>query len=165
MFTLGIPKRDYRRCTQVLGYEAQAKNGQSIEFDVVSDEHWNPIVSGGFYQFEFPNTDEKAFSDIAKLLNQEGVRAIGADEALTERKIMKLADLITEAPTQQEIDTPKWLIQLQRTYDSWQSKKYQDDKQENKREKKEREEREEGVVVSSLAEQKVRSLIRKTLRK
>ena len=183
MFTLGIPKRDYRRCTQVLGYEAQAKNGQSIEFDVVSDEYGNPIVSGGFYQFKFPNTDEKAFSDIAKLLNQEGVRAIGADEALTERKIMKLADLITEAPTQQEIDTPKWLIQLQRTYDGWQSKKYQDDKNkwemfnddikdfcehwEGKinEEKKEREEREEGVVVSSLAEQKVRSLIRKTLRK
>ena len=34
MFTLGIPKRDYRRATQVLGYEAQAKDGQSIEFEV-----------------------------------------------------------------------------------------------------------------------------------
>ena len=95
---------------------------------------------------------------------------------------MKLADLITEAPTQQEIDTPKWLIQLQRTYDSWQSKKYQDDKNKwemfnddikdfiehwedkTNEEKKEREEREEGVVAS-LDEQKLRSLIRKTLKK
>tara|TARA_B100000768_G_C11102041_1_gene299544 strand:+ start:78 stop:605 length:528 start_codon:yes stop_codon:yes gene_type:complete len=175
MFTLGIPKRDYRRATQVLGYEAQAKDGQSIEFEVKKQDD-------DFYIFSFPDTDEKAFSDIAKLLDKEGVRAIGADEALTERKIMKLADLITEAPTQQEIDTPKWLIQLQRTYDSWQSKKYQDDKNKwemfnddikdfiehwedkTNEEKKEREEREEGVVAS-LAEQKLRSLIRKTLKK
>jgi len=182
MFTLGIPKRDYRRATQVLGYEAQAKNGQSIEFDVVSDEHGNPIVSGGFYQFEFPDTDEKAFSDIAKLLDKEGVRAIGADEVLTERKIMKLADLITEAPTQQEIDTPTWLIHLKRTCDSWQNRKYQDDQNKHEmfyedikelieqweesldQEKRQREEKEKGVV-GSLAEQKVRSLIRKTIRK
>ena len=79
MFTLGIPKRDYRRATQVLGYEAQAKDGQSIEFEVKKQDD-------DFYIFSFPDTDEKAFSDIAKLLDKEGVRAIGADEALTERK-------------------------------------------------------------------------------
>jgi len=198
MFTLGIPLRDYRRATQVLGYEAQAKDGKSIEFDVVSDEHGNPIKSGGFYQFNFPNIGEKAFSDIAILLNQEGVRAIGADEALTEKKIMKLADLITElSPTIEELERPVWLDRIIEMEAKWSSTTYQDDRtraehmiedtkvyieqwenhirdEKHDREEKEREKGTQGEPIPSepssdfikpLAESKIRSLIRKTIRK
>ena len=70
MFTLGIPKRDYRRATQVLGYEAQAKDGQSIEFEVKKQDD-------DFYIFSFPAADEDDFRRIVKLLDKEEVRTIG----------------------------------------------------------------------------------------
>ena len=198
MFTLGIPLRDYRRATQVLGYEAQAKDGKSIEFDVESDKNGNPIKSGGFYQFNFPNIGEKAFSDIAILLDKEGVRAVGSDEALTEKKIMKLADLITElAPTTEELERPVWLDRIIEMEAKWSSTTYQDDRTraehmiedtkvyieawENhiRDEKKDREEKEREMgtqgeptpfepssdFIEPLAESKLRSLIRKTIRK
>ena len=171
MFTLGIPKRDYRRATQVLGYESQPQ----IPFEA-------DLKDDGFYIFSFPEADEFDFRKIVKLLDKEEVRTIGGDTALTEKKIMKLVDLITEAPTLEEIEEPKWLNKLKRTYESWQAKQYKDDKNkwemfnedikelieqwENdlNDEKKQREENERGVT-KSLAEQKLRKLIRKTIKK
>ena len=50
MFTLGIPKRDYRRATQVLDYESHP----SIPFDT-------KLQDDGFYLFSFPEADEDAF--------------------------------------------------------------------------------------------------------
>ena len=186
MYTLGIPKRDYRRATQVLGYESQP----SITFKA-------DLNDDGFYIFSFPEADEFDFRKIVKLLNREGVRTIGGDTALTEKKIMKLADLITEAPTLAEIEEPKWLNTLKRTYASWQVKQYKDDK--NKWEmfnedikelieqweselddtKKEKEKIQDmpgfsgtsdaldniSLDESSLIEQKLRKLIRKTIKK
>ena len=170
MFTLGIPKRDYRRATQVLGYESQPPI--TFEADLNDD---------GFYIFSFPEADEFDFRKIVKLLSKEGVRTIGGDTALTEKKIMKLADLITETPTLQELEEPTWLNKLKRTCDVWQNKQYQDDKNKHEmfyedikelieqweeslnQEKKQREEQERGVT-KSLAESKLRKLIRKTIR-
>ena len=84
MYTLGIPKRDYRRATQVLGYESQPQ----IPY------HAN-LQDDGFYLFTFPEAgDEDDFRAIVIKLRGEGVRVIGADAQLTEREIMKLVDLV-----------------------------------------------------------------------
>ena len=82
MFTLGIPERQYRRTTQVLGPE----NANPIEYDAVNQ-------NDGFYAFTF-DIDYDGFSDIVLLLKRNGITTIGADDQLTERKIMKLTDLI-----------------------------------------------------------------------
>ena len=85
MFTLGIPKRDYRRATQVLDYESHP----SIPFDT-------KLQDDGFYLFSFPEADEDAFKKISIKLKGEGIQV--ADQ-LTENKTMKLADLV-------EIESP-----------------------------------------------------------
>ena len=84
MYTLGIPKRDYRRATRVLDYESQP----TIPY------HAN-LQDDGFYLFTFPEAgDEDDFRAIVIKLKGEGVRVIGADAQLTEREIMKLVDLV-----------------------------------------------------------------------
>ena len=84
MYTLGIPKRDYRRATQILDYESQP----TIPY------HAN-LQGDGFYMFTFPEAgDEDDFRNIVLKLKGEGVRVIGADAQLTERQIMKLVDLV-----------------------------------------------------------------------
>ena len=192
MYTLGIPKRDYRRATQVLGYEAQAKDGKSIDFEAT-------LKDDDFYEFSFPDANEDDFKYIANKLKGEGVRIIGADAQLTEKKIMKLVDLITEAPTLAELEDPKWLNILKNTFENWQSKQYKDDQNkwemfnedikilieqwesELDEEQKDRKEKERmarmqdaptsptfvepnSTEPTSLSEQKLRSLIRKTIR-
>ena len=96
---------------------------------------------------------------------------------------MKLADLITElAPTEEELNRPIWLNRIKELLNKWSTTRYQDDKSraENIIEdtkvyieeweshlndmKRGKEERERGVE-KSLAEQKLRKLIRKTIRK
>ena len=88
MFTLGIPDPQYRRTTQVLG----SNNADPIMYDAVKQDD-------GFYVFSF-DMDYDGFQDIVVLLKNNGITTIGADDQLTERKIMKLADLLKE----QEID-------------------------------------------------------------
>ena len=83
MFTLGIPKSQYRRTTQVLGHESS----KPIPYDAMKQED-------GFYMFSFPEADEFDFKDIVRLLKLNGITTIGADDQLTERQIMKLVDLI-----------------------------------------------------------------------
>ena len=83
MFTLGIPKTQYRRATQVLGHE----RSEPIEYNAERQDD-------GFYIFKFPFADEYDFRDIVKLLKQNGITTIGADDQLTERQIMKLVNLV-----------------------------------------------------------------------
>ena len=83
MFTLGIPKSQYRRTTQVLGHESS----KPIPYDAIKQED-------GFYMFSFPEADEFDFKNIVRLLKLNGVTTIGADDQLTERQIMKLMDLV-----------------------------------------------------------------------
>ena len=84
MYTLGIPKRDYRRATRVLDYESQP-----------SIPYHETLQDDGFYLFTFPEAgNEDDFRDIVLKLKGEGVRVIGADAQLTERQIMKLVDLV-----------------------------------------------------------------------
>jgi hypothetical protein len=83
MFTLGIPNKQYRRTTQVLGHE----RSEPIKYGVRKQDD-------GFYMFSFPGADEYDFRDIVKLLKVNGITTIGADDQLTERQIMKLVNLL-----------------------------------------------------------------------
>ena len=74
MFTLGIPKSQYRRTTQVLGHESS----KPIPYDAIKQED-------GFYMFSFPEADEFDFKNIVRLLKLNGITTIGADDQLTER--------------------------------------------------------------------------------
>ena len=85
MFTLGIPLRQYRRTTQVLAHES----AKPIEYEARKQDD-------GFYVFNFPGVDEYDFKDIVLLLKRNGITTIGADEQLSEKKIMKLANLLKE---------------------------------------------------------------------
>ena len=164
MYTLGIPDRQKRR---TLGYLKQ----QFIEFEE------SPSMEG-FFDVSFPGMDEDEFRNIVMKLKQQGVTTIGADEELTEKKIMKLTDLLKEAPNLGESVYDPILNALKRTLQSWSSKQYIDDK--NKWEEFtldieeliqdfEEEKPQPAVAVDSyrksnmpsLEEQKLRKLIRK----
>ena len=135
----------------------------------------------GFFDVSFPGMDEDEFRNIVMKLKQQGVTTIGADEELTEKKIMKLTDLLKEAPNLGESVYDPILNALKRTLQSWSSKQYIDDK--NKWEEFtldieeliqdfEEEKPQPAVAVDSyrksnmpsLEEQKLRKLIRKTIR-
>jgi len=93
MYSLGIPERQFRRTTQVLGPEA----ADPIEYDASKQDD-------GFYLFTFPNCDEYDFRKIVNLLKSNGVTTIGADSQLTEKNIMKLTNLIKEQGSPDEND-------------------------------------------------------------
>ena len=82
MFAIGVPKTQYRRTHDVLSH---SKSDPVNYYDEKQDD--------GFYMFYFPEMDEENFSRIVKILKNNGVTTIGADSQLTEKKIMKLADL------------------------------------------------------------------------
>ena len=91
MFALGIPKRQYRRTTQVLGpYMSTPTNYDAVKQD------------DGFYLFTFPDANEDEFRDLVDLLKRNGITTIGADSQLTENRIMKLADLIRPLREEEE---------------------------------------------------------------
>ena len=116
MYTLGIPDRQKRR---TLGYLKQ----QFVDFEE------NPSMEG-FFDVSFPGMDEDAFRNIVIKLKQQGVTTIGADEELTERKIMKLTDLITEdfSKNLDESDGDNLIMALKNILQVWQTKQYADDK-------------------------------------
>ena len=91
MYTLGIPNRQYRRTTQVLGHEA----AEPIEYESTKQDD-------GFYMFTFPEADEYDFKEIVHLLKINGITTIGADNQLTENSIMKLSELINEQENLEE---------------------------------------------------------------
>ena len=91
MFALGIPKRQYRRTTQVLGHQMSTP----INYDAVKQDD-------GFYLFTFPETDEFEFRSLVDQLKRNGITTIGADSQLTEKRMMKLADLISHLHEEEE---------------------------------------------------------------
>ena len=164
MYTLGIPDRQKRR---TLGYLKQ----QFIDFEE------NPSMEG-FFDVSFPGMDEEAFRNIVMKLKQQGVTVIGADEELTERKIMKLTDLIKEefSKNLNENDADSLIIALKNILQVWQTKQYADDKSRWEEyymdivELVEDFEEDRSIdtlapsQLASLQEKKVRKLIRKTIR-
>ena len=116
MFTLGIPDNQYRRATQVLG----PANANPIEYDTVDQED-------GFFVFNF-NVDFDEFQDIVTLLQNNGITTIGADEQLTERKIMKLTDLLKENEEFNPMESADDIIDRLKDYlAEWKEKEYKDD--------------------------------------
>jgi hypothetical protein len=142
----------------------------------------------GFVQFVFPTLDEEEFRNLVFLLKRmDGVTLMGVDSQLTEKNIMKLTNLLTElAPTTEEIDNPKYLYELQRILKVWSNKEYRDDRTkweeygsdiaelvqvwEDEINEKQQSDREMEMGTAQLSfyneskEQKVRRLIRKTIR-
>ena len=159
MYTLGIPDRQKRR---TLGYLKQ----QFIDFKE------NPSMEG-FFDISFPGMDEDAFRNIVTKLKQQGVTVIGADEELTERKIMKLTDLLKEAPTLEEMENNPLLNALKRTVQSWSTKRYNTDREkweefaldieELIQDYEEQQEYDRGFYTEGKKD-KIRKLIRKTIR-
>ena len=164
MYTLGIPDRQKRR---TLGYLKQ----QFVDFEE------NPSMEG-FFDVSFPGMGEEAFRNIVIKLKQQGVTVIGADEELTERKIMKLTDLIKEefSKNLNESDADSLIIALKNILQVWQTKQYADDKSRWEEyymdivELVEDFEEDRSIdtpalsQLASLQEKKVRKLIRKTIR-
>ena len=145
----------------------------------------------GFVQFEFPTLDEEEFKNLVFLLKRmDGVTLMGADSQLTETKIMKLANLLKENPNvgrsipnpdtanypMQDDDTTVISI-LQRILQDWSRKQasgfYRDEQHRgdeyyldiNELVEQWKMNTEKETKNTSLQEQKVRKLIRKTLRK
>ena len=159
MYTLGIPDRQKRR---TLGYLKQSY----VDFEE------NPSMEG-FFDISFPGMDEDAFRNIVTKLKQQGVTVIGADEELTERKIMKLTDLLKEAPTLEEMENNPLLNALKRTVQSWSTKRYNTDREkweefaldieELIQDYEEQQEYDRGFYTEGKKD-KIRKLIRKTIR-
>ena len=164
MYTLGIADRLKKR---TLGYLKQI----GIEFVETPGME-------GFFDLGFPGMDEGAFRNIIMKLKQQGVTLIGADNELTERKIMKLTDLIKEefSKNLNESDADSLIIALKNILQVWQTKQYADDKSRWEEyymdivELVEDFEEDRSIdtpalsQLASLQEEKVRKLIRKTIR-
>tara|TARA_Y100000361_G_scaffold144193_1_gene152026 strand:+ start:109 stop:606 length:498 start_codon:yes stop_codon:yes gene_type:complete len=114
-FKIGIPKRYYRRTTQVLSSERSTP----IYYDAEKQDD-------GFYLFSFPHVDEYDFKDIIKLLNNNGVLTVGDDKILSEKKIMKLTDLLKEEPSPDENDL---LDMVKNILEKSKKTRYRDDKE------------------------------------
>ena len=124
MFTLGIPNTQYRRANRVLIHD------RSIVFDFKVKKQDND-----FFIFKFPEIDEYDFKKIIALLKRNGITTIGADEQLTERKIMKLTDFLIEQPEQPETERPNRMesaddiiAKLEAVLELWERKEYKDDR-------------------------------------
>jgi len=168
MFTLGIPKRDYRRATQVLGYESS----EEIPYNAL-------LQDDGFYIFSFPEVeDEYDFRKIVNKLKGESVRIIGADAQLTEKNIMKLTDLVKEnfSKNLDESDADTLIQALKKILQTWETKRYATDKSRWEEYYMDIEElvqdfEEDKTIdtpapssLTKLQEQKVRKVIRKLMR-
>jgi len=137
----------------------------------------------GFVMFRFPTLDEEEFRSMVFLLKRlDGVTLMGVDTQLTEKNIMKLTNLIKEfAPTTQDQNRPKYLEALRRMLKIWSRKEYKDDIDkwtqygmdvqqivdvwEAEIEDNEEQTAYDKGFYAEGKEDKVRSLIRKTIRK
>jgi hypothetical protein len=115
------------------------------------------------------------------LKRMDGVTLMGVDSQLTEKKIMKLTNLLKElAPTTEEINQPKYLDELKRILQVWSTKEYRDDRtkwemygtdiqelvqvwEDEIHDKEEQQSYDRGFYTES-KEDTVRKLIRKTIR-
>jgi hypothetical protein len=158
MFTLGIPNRQYRRATQVLGPE----NANPIEYDVMDQ-------GDGFYVFSF-DLDYDGFQDIVMMLKHNGITTIGADNQLTERNIMKLTDLLKENEESNRMESADDIIAaLEKILEIWEKKEYTSDEARWNEYYLDIEElvedfKENQSIDNPLQEQKIRKLIRKIIR-
>ncbi len=168
MYTLGIPDRQKRRALGYLKYNW-------IDFE----EHPS---SEGFIELRFPEISEEHFRSISNQLKQQGVTLIGVDTQLTERKIMKLTDLIKEDHVEGMPNKDNVIDILRNMVRKWSTTTYINDKERGDdffldiRELIEDFEEEQTINypthlqnpnlrTTSLQEQKFRALVKKQIRK
>jgi|TARA_B110000238_G_C15975967_1_gene373848 hypothetical protein len=122
MYALGIPISQYRRATQVLGPES----ADPIDYESEKQD-------ADFYLFKFPNMDEYDFKEIVILLKGNGISTIGADAQLTERKIMKLVDILNEQESPKDNrdieDSQSIIDKLKYMLEVWEMKDYNTDRE------------------------------------
>lgn len=87
MFTFAVPD------TQHADRSREYLKNNWIDFEERKDDE-------GFTHISFPSVEEGEFRKIVIKLKNQGVTMIGVDTALTEKKIMKLANLL-ETPLEQ----------------------------------------------------------------
>jgi len=167
MYALGIPISQYRRTTQVLGHESS----EPIYYEEERQD-------ADFYLFKFPNIDEFDFKEIVLLLNGNGITTIGADTQLTERKIMKLVDILNEQESPDDnagLEEAQGIIdRLKKILEEWQSKQYNNDKEKWEMyfldiqelvEDYEEESSMRGITMDSPMNESIKKLVKKELRK
>jgi len=137
----------------------------------------------GFVNYTFPGMGEDQFRYIVEQLRNNGVTMDQVDTQLTEKKIMKLSNLLNElAPTTEEINRPKYLEIIKKHLQMWKKTQYADDKARAEMfyedmkalteewEKELDENKDQGAydksskMVSEDKKSKLRKLIRKTIR-
>ena len=209
MYTLGVTQGVHAdRCRSLLKNELQLQDRDIDYREEKSDD--------GFVTFIFINVDEDGFRDIVNKLKSQGVSLLGVDSQLTERKIMKLANLLKENPgysnrrgpettsaanpelanypNSYSTDESGWIpvSKLEQILTEWREKyangHYRDpqhradeyfmdiedmvdfwrnfyDEKQNDKEEKEKEEVPSSKFTEPLAEQKLRQIIRKVIKR
>ena len=191
MFRLACPKGVHdNRVIAYLKNEKELVDHQDFQREPDSE---------GLVHYTFPGMDEDNFRYIVSQLQNQGVTMIGVDTQLTEKKIMKLTDLIKEEaanpemsdyPNSYSADNSGWIpvSKLEQIRDEWnkkhQSGYYRDPQHradeymmdiedmidfwksyyDDVEDKKAKNMQGTNLPVASLAEQKLRKLIRKTIR-
>ena len=121
MFRLAVPKGVHDN--RVNSY---LKNKEEL---METEDFQREADSEGLVHYVFPDMEEDNFRYIVIQLKNQVVTMIGVDSQLTEKKIMKLANLLNElAPTTEEKNKPKWLDALKKFLREWKIKEYRDDK-------------------------------------
>jgi len=76
------------------------------EKEMIETEHFIREPDGnGLVDYTFPGMDEDTFRYIVNQIQNQGVTMIGVDTQLTEKKIMKLVNLIEMTPLDQQGET------------------------------------------------------------
>lgn len=117
MFTIAIADKDQKRTHNVLTHD----RSNYIEFDSYQQDD-------GFYIFSF-DTDYDTFKNIVIMLKNNGITTIGADKQLSEKKIMKLTDLLREneeLPNRMET-ADDIIAELEDILVVWEEKEYESD--------------------------------------
>ena len=119
MFTIATSDKDQRRAHSVLTHD----RSNYIEFDSYQQDD-------GFYIFSF-DTDYDTFKDIVIMLKNNGITTIGADEQLSERKIMKLTNILREQEDQERPNPMESaddiVTKLEEILETWETKEYESD--------------------------------------
>ena len=83
----------------------------------------------GLVDYTFPGMDEDNFRYIVSQLQNQGVTMIGVDTQLTEKNIMKLTNLIEDfSKNLNENESDDIINALKRVLEQWEVKQYPDDK-------------------------------------
>ena len=121
MFRLAVPKGVHDN--RVNSY---LKNKEEL---METEDFQREADSEGLVHYVFPDMEEDNFRYIVIQLKNQGVTMIGVDSQLTEKKIMKLANLLNElAPTTEEVNRPKYLDIMKKHLQTWKKTQYADDK-------------------------------------